>query len=98
MDSTTEFIADVPSHYRGLRLLRTLKSPKVPTAHFEVSAESALFVAVPRGGKPPTASNQLNFQPIKFASIDNGVSVYTAASQEVSSRRLPPWLWFGFML
>lgn len=83
MDSSSHFLADVPAYYRGLRLLRTRRIPKYTTVHFEVSAECAVFVGVPTGANPPTASVQLVFQPIKFASVENAISIYTAASREV---------------
>ena len=84
IDSPSHFIADVPAYYRGLRLLRTTKSPTQTTVHFEISADCALFVALPRGSHPPAASQHFVFQPMKFASVDHTISVYTAVSREVS--------------
>ncbi|XP_026193447.1 uncharacterized protein LOC34622979 [Cyclospora cayetanensis] len=83
IDSGSHFIADVPAYYRGLRLLRTQKHPKNTTVHFEVSAECVVFVGVPRGAVPPSASQQLVFQPVKFAAVDNAISIYFASSRDV---------------
>ena len=56
------------------------------TVQFEVSADCVVFVAIPRETKKtPAASHHLGYQPLVFASIDNTISVYTAASRDVSS-------------
>ncbi|KAL8447071.1 hypothetical protein Emed_004659 [Eimeria media] len=81
-DSPSHFLADIPAYYRGLRLLRSQRNPKTTTVHFEVSADCVLFVGVPRGSRAPSASPLLVFQPIKFKSVENGISVYIVASRE----------------
>lgn len=83
-DSKDHYIADIPSKYEGSKLIRTAIRPTESNIEIELSAESFIYVAVPRGGSSPSSSMTGKAQSVSFEETPDTISVYLA--EDVNSK------------